>query len=289
MLLEIDRKFSFMTNFGIFDIILTSHLFIKRKDEKRHRSYIFKTREQYEDILQFAFNNYGLNDFINKGKVGIVFSSLGVDYALLVVLERKLDKNPIITIITLDKITTRHYVSHSIFAKEKNKIYMKYELPISYVGAITEYKGVIRDTCKFYHTHYFKSLLEKNKLSKTNTRIVQEMITDWHLNGKLKFGIYWLEYNVGEQLQYLRLSIEKIKRQESTNTAIIFVDLKDSPIGVKQRIKESGEAIIRLGAKNKEFGFNEPQKIPRAKMRITKKSSIHEVEESILKKEKNVA
>lgn len=237
-------------------IHLTSHLFQKREGENQRRSFMFKSTWQYRHIISEAFTQYNIWEFRN-GKVVFLFKYNEDTYGILLDIKLLEENVYSVSIITVDKLDDRHFVKHEMFGKEKNKIYSDYTLPFSYLRQVRQ--RVDRGSgYEVYYSNYFMELdsfqtycetVDRNRLlCSIRTRIER---------GSLPIGVYWLRVpvdNRGKEL-FLKVSVEKIWRNESEIDIIIFADLKFTYERVQNLKSTRVEKVIKISSEaNKNFG-----------------------------------
>lgn len=254
--LLIDRDMHFSMEEKKVQIHLTSHLFQKREGEDQRRSFMFKSTWQYRHIISEAFTKYNIWEFRN-GKVVFLFKYNEDTYGILLDIKLLEENVYSVSIITVDKLDDRHFVKHEMFGKEKNKIYSGYTLPFSYLRQVRQ--RVDRGSgYEVYYSNYFMELdsfqtyretVDQNRLlCSIRTRIER---------GSLLIGVYWLTVpidNKGKEL-FLKVSIEKIWRNESEIDIIIFADLKFTYERVQNLKSSEAKNIIQMSREaDKNFG-----------------------------------
>ena len=274
--LLVNRDFFFSVDEKELHVHLTSHLFHRRAGAKQRRSFMFKTTWQYKHIIFEAFSKYNIWEFRN-GKVVFIFKYNRETFGIL--LDIKLSKENIysVFIITVDKLDDRHFVKHEMFGKEKNKIYSDYTLPFSYLRQVE--KRVDRSNWyEVYYSNYFTALdafqaygetVDENRLlCSIRTRIER---------GSLPIGIYWLVIPVDNKWKqlFLKVSIEKIWRNQREIDVIIFTDLKFTYERVQNVKSTRVEKVIDISSEaNKNFGkLTQINPIKRTGLKIKLKTS----------------
>lgn len=283
---RIEKEFFFhISGIAIVEVILTSHLFIKRVikgvEEQQIRSHMFKRRTQYEELLTHAIRRCNLLEFADKGRVSIVFNYSGDRYAILLDVDtmaylnsqNNQDEKYSITVITVDKISIRHYSQSGIFAKEKNKIYSDYTLPFSHILKI-EHSHQSTAACSVYSTYYFNTIAQSVKLDEqVNLIALNTLLINKAISNSFKFGSHWISFNTSvDRSFYILLSVESYKNEQFTQPIVILVDLLINEELAKKKASEQNLKIIDI---NKKKGYFEKIKItprrPITKLKIIKK------------------
>lgn len=254
--LLINRDMYFSVEKKKVQIHLTSHLFQKREGENQRRSFMFKSTWQYRHIISEAFTKYNIWEFRN-GKVVFLFKYNEDTYGILLDIKLLEENVYSVSIITVDKLDDRHFVKHEMFGKEKNKIYSDYTLPFSYLRQVRQ--RVDRGSgYEVYYSNYFMELdsfqtycetVDQNRLlCSIRTRIERS---------SLLIGVYWLIVPIddrGKEL-FLKVSVEKIWRNESEIDIIIFADLKFTYERIQNLKSTRVEKVIKISSEaNKNFG-----------------------------------
>lgn len=276
----IERDFDFKVIKQRVSVHLTHHLFCKRiidgVTDAQIRSYIFKTRDQYEHLFSAAIEKYGLLDYADKGRVAFVFNAYNERYGILMDIVTK-SNNYLITVITLDKIDKRHFVANTMFGKEKNKIYTEYKLPMSFIES-TINKVYRSKAFTFYHTEHFevKFTVESQLENIISFVRLYDSIISRFTKCTLGYSIYWFRFAIGENRHmHMRVSIEKIKTKYEEKHAVTFVDFESSFEKVQELAERESDVIVEVGVEAKDgFGIKiekRPLKNLRSGLRIKKK------------------
>lgn len=250
---NIDKEFLFSTKKGSVKTILTSHLFKRREyktsQEKYHRSFMFKTREQYQNILTAAFEEYNLANYANEGKVALIFMFAGKKYGMLLDIDTAEEANFLVTVITIDKMRDRHFSHAAMFNMESTKIYTNYEVKGSYLREA----GIKYDTTNEYNfclTDFFNKKGEKyNFFSTVDYPRVFHSIMNRIMLEKLPFGCYWLSVNLKDNKKcFLRVSIESLLLGDSKNIYVILVDFDYNLKMVQKKLETAKEELFILNS-----------------------------------------
>jgi len=208
-----------------YRVIISNHMFRKRKNQKFKRGHMFKTVGQVERLLGYCLTKHDLEDYDGKGKVVVKFTYKDEIYGLL--LEIRYNPNiedsvADITLITVDKQDDRHYNRYAMFHNETNLINMtEYKLRPSYCSDYT--KPINLATHKLDNIA-FKLVYYDNLNSKVNRLldIAPELssFTNAFINKITKLntihdiydnGAHWYKITLVTDVDlYLRISIVKI-------------------------------------------------------------------------------
>ena len=255
---SLPREFSFIVGEQTVTVILTKHLFRRREYkgvlEKHVRIADFKATWQLEDAITAALFTYGLAEFANCGRSVFVFDShKGERLAMLLEIRKDESKQYVVTIITIDKITKRHYTQHDIFMKERQKVYSDYSLKKSYTKEIAEPVAASKNFT-LYKTKHFKDVekiysfiddVDVNRLANSLFLRIEK--------GLLAFGICWVHFDIADKNPvYLKLSIEK---HGSKKIGIIFADVKRSRKRAEAASEKFNHKFIELVPHLKSVGF----------------------------------
>lgn len=258
------------------EVHLTSHLFTKRTVEgitdTRIRAHIFKTRDQYENLFTAAIEKYELLSYTNKGRVAFLFNAQEERYGILLDVVTS-EAGYLITVITLDKIGERHYISNALFGKEKNKIYTEYVLPVSYMRAASKRMHTAK-SYNIYHTHHFDKIYVEQELNNNIdfTRLYNSVITR-HLQGSIDYGQHWFKFKINAKEEVcIRVSLERDRTKYGIRSAVILVDFKSSFEKTQQLALSTGEEIFDIGTTLPNgFGRQRVEIISKPGLRIKKK------------------
>ena len=236
----IDRSFSFLIeNIGTVEVRLSSHLFTKRVvgklEEKNIRSNIFKSRDQYEMLLNDAFLNCGLSEYANHGRVAFIFSFDKQTYGILLDV-KKLKSHYHVTVITIDRMSDRHYCKADFFYKESNKIYSDYTLSESFFNVI-EKRVDRRGGIQIFSSYFFNIVAKKTGYCEdVDIERILSNLTQQINDEVLKKGSYWLEFPIKKRNNFfLRISIEEIKQGNENFMCLVLIDVKRSRLKVQER------------------------------------------------------
>lgn len=239
--LQISKDFSFKSNKLHIDLHLTSHLFQRRKNEEKIRSFMFSAQWQYEDIINSMIIDYNILEY-GSAKVVFIFKHQKETYGMLV--DQRVRENVCdITIITIDKIGERHFKESDIFFKENNKLYSDYVLQNSFIKQVSK-RVVSQSNFQFYETYFFEKIKKNAGYSDLDEPKFFNSIKSRVESGSLDYSNFWISTNVGKTKMpiYLRISIERIKKRN----VIILIDIKRDEEKAMKLCSENEEKICEF-------------------------------------------
>ena len=276
----IDTYFTITTEFGDYTVFLTKHLFIRRTikgvTEPFVRSHIFQTREQFEIMLRHLFSYDELNTFY--GHVVVRFKYKEESYSLLLSLEKNDTlKNPTVTIITVEKISDRHYYKHVSFVKERKKIYTDFILPESryHKSHISLESNISNSSNSHYRalvSKYFNKIMSNNNslMNLDLYTIIRSLVSRYNYDNSCK--TYWIPVKGENQLHFFRVGFEKLLEGNKERLALIFIDYKSNIEAAKKRAAETKEEFLYLGLEKRSFQALVRQNNVIGGLRIVKKN-----------------
>lgn len=258
-------------------IVFKNHMYKSREHQKYKRGFMFKTQGQIKDFIIYAFDNYGLLDYKNKGRVVIIFKYLNDTYGLLVSIEEQESRIIEISIITVDKIDTRHYTNHTIFTKEKNRINMQcYDLKRSYLKFAAVSNCTVSITLNGMVNKYTILYSDKNELviKQFLENVYDDVLVSMIINKMIKRNINlinkgskWLKLSINEDTKiFLQLSIEELYRDTFGFIILNVIKLSDSTHHI-----EENKNFVNLNI-NKDIG-RKRKSIQKSGLKIVKKCS----------------
>ena len=210
------------------DVRISKHMFIPRKlgeDTGRVRGYMFKSREQYQRLIISAVTEYNILEFTNNGKVVFVFQYANERYSLVFAIEKKeSDDFPIITVVTVEKIGSRHYNTKESFRAMRNKIYSKFILPFSSMRNIETKIGTYQNRFLVYRTFFFNNAARKYNFDENvdQERLLNSIISFFEDNIDATPTSRWLVFPRHNKFDAIRVSFERKYVKNSKKVAIIF-------------------------------------------------------------------
>jgi len=204
-------------------VILTSHLFYKRKNENRSRIAVFRNSFQILDIIKYAIKEFDLLSYKDKGKLALIvpvyerkftISKYGVAISVETSKDTCNYKTDII-VITIDKQDTRHYKDSLQLVKSKYRFYLDNYCPTkSFVQKDLIFLNKVTCTlgnAKIFITPFFQE--NKNYLfdffPKGYINFFASVFGN-EIPKRLNRGAFWCLVTLKDQKQfYIRMAIEE--------------------------------------------------------------------------------
>ncbi|WP_152184678.1 hypothetical protein [Sulfurimonas indica] len=190
---------------------------------------MFKTREGYQELIRSAVSQYNILDYPDKSKIVFVFEYNDEKYSVLLAVDKsKNTERPLVTVVTVEKIGSRHFGRRESFHMERIKIYSDFILTPSFLRDVEVKIGTYEKKYAVYRTVFFNKLANRFGFDEKvdQERLISSIISSVAKKKTSPFQ-EWVIFSCNGKKYAIMVSIEKVYHGNFYKTAIIFADLRN--------------------------------------------------------------